>query len=45
VCPEKKISFEDILSVRMCTRHMQELAANLFEQFKLQEKPFATYSV
>jgi hypothetical protein len=45
VSPEKKVSFEDILPACMCTRHMQELAANLFEQLKLQEKPFATYSV
>jgi hypothetical protein len=45
MCPEKKVSFEDSLSARMCTRNMQELAGYLFEQRKLQEKPFATYSV
>ena len=45
VCPEKKVSFEDILSARMCTRHMQELVEHLFEQLKLQEKSFATYSI
>jgi hypothetical protein len=45
MCPEKKVSFEDSLSAHMCTRHMQQLAADLFEQLKLQEKSFATYSV
>jgi len=32
VCPEKKVSFEDSLSAYVCTRYMQELTANLFEQ-------------
>lgn len=44
VCPERKVSFEDSLSTYMCTRHMQELAANLFEQLKLQMKSFAIYN-
>ena len=44
VCPKKKLTFEDSLSAYMCTRHMQELAANLFEQLKLRVKSFAIYS-
>jgi hypothetical protein len=45
VCPEKKVSFEDSLSACMCTRHVQELAPNVFEQLKLQENSFATCGV
>jgi hypothetical protein len=44
VCPEKKASFQDIVSAPTCKRHMQELAANLFEWLKLQAESFANYS-
>jgi hypothetical protein len=45
VCPEKKVSFEDSLSAHMCAKTHAELVEHLFEQLKLQEKSFATYSI
>jgi competence CoiA-like predicted nuclease len=46
VCPKKTRSFEDSLSAHMSARHMQELAANLFEQLNCRQShlPLTVYA-